>query len=180
MQCRFLTASGACHIQHPRPLYRWMSFWLGVLVLLFLAGGWLLSLSHTHLVRLDWTSGNCLIASHEKGFCRISVSTDDLSGLFSKPRLHAGAFRHWERTERTSDYAYSWDQVWTQVRVAHRLLILLFLVPWLAWLAWRWRRQKQAQVVTLESVQPSSSASPARGAKQSTGPPQSARGASVE
>lgn len=134
---------------HPRPFYRWKSFWFGVLVLLFLAGGWWLSLSHTHLMRLDWTVGNCVIATHEQGFFRINLSTDDLSGLFSKPRFHAGGFEHWERTEQSTAFSYSSDQVWTKASVAHWFLILLFLVPWSGWLARRWRKQKRAQAVTV-------------------------------
>jgi hypothetical protein len=128
----------------PRSIYRWKSFWFGVLVLAFLGWSWMQSMGeggyiaiNGHLderVRLDQSGG------------RIAVVWMRENPVFSLPevplakhspevdmRWFPRAFRYWSPIDG-----------WNAVAIAHWFLILLFLVPWSVWLAWRWRMLRKA------------------------------------
>ncbi len=122
-----------------RPIYRWKSFWFGVLVIAFLGWGWARSRQDLDGVFLN-AGPFAIIASQNTGIVDLIWSS-----LFTHPGpkglswFHEGAITfggplfpkavHWE----THD-----GQI--QLIVAHWFLILLFLLPWSGWLAWRWRR----------------------------------------
>ena len=49
----------------PRPLYRWKSFWFGVLIIVFLVWGWIRS--STHADYLSWKQGNLALGAGQLG-----------------------------------------------------------------------------------------------------------------
>lgn len=121
----------------PRPLYKWKSFWLGILVLVFLGWAWARSMNFND--RLDWGTGSRSYIlegrpghmvffwwpSSKKEFSRSSV---EIEGSLSFP---------------------AWLKIWAGrdgvpgFTVAHWFVILAFLIPWSAFLAWRWKRQRK-------------------------------------
>lgn len=126
----------------PRPLHKWKSFWLGILVLGFL--GWVWGRSN----------GKRDIISFEVGADRWNVIST--LGKISAQRFEVGARRSgvhfW--TESTEGWTVEVPAAFEHFVTEHRRgsltiwnvgywpLMLLFLIPWSAFLAWRWRRQR--------------------------------------
>lgn len=129
-----------------RPLHRWKSFWLGLLVIAFFGWAWIRGKSHDD-------SGSFFIPGHAVGLANFTG--------------HWGVFYHrwggdyggrWESLPRRSDsrlpipfHASAWSKPFTpkgsvehaHIFLAHWLLILLVLIPWTAFLFWRHRRMKR-------------------------------------
>ena len=137
---------------HPRPLHRWKSFWLGLLVLVFLVWAWTRS---TH--RMDsfsykgstysrtWAGSHGLGVLHvlwwqdpfeDKGLNLYSTSAPGHLKLeqpwFPKAVTLSGG------SQRGGD----------GINIAHWFLILLFLVPWTCFLFWRIRRMRRVAVAS--------------------------------
>lgn len=119
---------------NPRPIYRWKTFWFGVLVIAFLGWGWERSLRFHSFCLAGWIvlgqkSGEiCFVVPLHKD--RSPVEFVDVP--FEQDSLWlAPAFTH---------ESFKGDQ-W--LCVAHWVLTILFLIPWAAFLAWRWRRLKR-------------------------------------
>lgn len=126
----------------PRPLYRWKSFWFGILVLGFLGWAWVRSMGHLDCVL--WASGD---GTHEIDLLQHEGEVSVFRG--SNYVIHPRGF------EFSTD-EFSLDGAWfgrfveverrpngPTVSIAHWLLILLFVVPWSGWPAWRWRKIKR-------------------------------------
>jgi len=134
-----VTGRGLCDtpLMHPRPLYRWKSFWLGVLVLGFIGWAWWDSfqrelmayhVGNTHEVQLVRTEGASFVASG-----------DDFVGELPGFGVRYPAGIGMER----------WKGVWELYGVRHHripdaLVFFSFLGLWGGWLAWRWRRMRRA------------------------------------
>jgi hypothetical protein len=129
-----------------RPIYRWKSFRLGVLVLGLL--GWLLLWGRTHsdlAVRLGKETWYGIVSSDGYLYGYIEVSS---SGSF-----HARDFTFNSSTTRAEPRAsqpliviVSRANPPTSVNsvgVAPWLLVLGFALPWTSFLAWRWRRMRR-------------------------------------
>lgn len=134
----------------PRPLHRWKSFWFGMLVLAVLGCAWVRSMRQADgwtLVFQRWQ------VEFEQGDGRSSIQ------LSYQPMLVAD-YTLWHRKayDPSEPYAGSWfaDAYWWRTHwgsdpgewrgtfsQAHWLLILLFLIPWLAFLFWRIRKQRR-------------------------------------
>jgi hypothetical protein len=133
-------------IHHPRPIHRWKTLWLGLLVLIFLLWAWARSLQHRDSLNYGTPGGRFMIE------CRNSTGTASLRigtvmphycgtippGITYTTDTHGS--RRWFRDPgeitRLSSGPY-----WIQI--AHWLLLVLFLLPWLGLLAWRQRRMKR-------------------------------------
>ena len=128
----------------PRPLYKWKSFWLGILVLGFL--GWAWRDSGHHRSYAGWSRGpqdhEVFMAESRIGW----VGTRYVNG-------RTGDSISYYREEMKFGFEFPEALSWRidfhafiggvrEVKVAHWFLLLLFLVPWSAFLAWRWRRQR--------------------------------------
>lgn len=125
----------------PRPLHRWKSFWLGLLVLAFLGWGWVRSMNHTdgffwlprHFILEAWQS------TGQVGFA-VNHELPGPTSISNFRWLHeaAPAGEPWfPRAVVPENYPSEF-----QCSIAHWLLILLFLIAWIGFLLWRVRRLK--------------------------------------
>jgi len=126
-----------------RPLYRWKSFWLGVIALGFLA--WAALRSMTWYDGLSWQHSDAktlgaIYSSQISGGVRISWDNYDAFG--------EDGMSHWSEESGFLPFDDYGSRLFPaglvmeerSVQIAHWVLILLFLIPWAAFLAWRWRR----------------------------------------
>ncbi len=128
-----------------RPLYRWKSFWFGVLVIVFLGWAWVRSYSlqeglagelrPTQSVGVLQNLGSVRLIVRPTIGLRPGFFSDDVNGT---TRIFPAAF-YWEI------YYFEGIGSITVGEVAHWFLILLFLLPWSGWLAWRWRRMRRLE-----------------------------------
>jgi hypothetical protein len=134
----------------PRPLIKWKSFWLGILVLVFLGWAWVRSIGHADSVWAGVRSSEWLLTSfagrmtwlcHDEAFRGEARSIHGLG--FDSGR--GGDNEEWiqpafEKFQRDVPYGNGTLSFW---RVSHWFLILLFFLPWSAFRAWRYRRQRK-------------------------------------
>ena len=131
----------------PRPIHLWKSFWLGILVLIFLGWAWVRSMSHMDIAAWIYTSGTQGI------FVR---STDARLHWFATGPGHSisPTTPHFQVYTYGSGPAENWfprfitfepfeDKGGWTLYLAHWFIILLFLIPWTAFLIWRWQRMKR-------------------------------------
>jgi hypothetical protein len=127
-----------------RPLYRWKSFWLGVLVLGLLGWAWVRSMGHDEGVSFglgvdQWRIGSTLGKISAWRFSNFVAGQGIHSVYFSSEagggymREFPPAFEHFvfEGPPRA--------ELWI---VADWLILLAFLVAWVSFLAWKWWRQR--------------------------------------
>ena len=131
----------------PRPLHRSKALWLGILVLTFLAWAWRMSKATDAGFTL-YTPSGAIVANHSNG--RVSILHD--ASLKTTPtRLH------FECTNINFDpewFPPAFDTTDQHYRIAHWLIILLFLLTWSAFLAWRWQRIRQLSEATAPTEPP--------------------------
>jgi hypothetical protein len=131
----------------PRPLYRWKSFWLGILVFVFLGWGWVRSM--THLESLSWTGegvsfGVINVSAKAEFYCERSSALKSSGLSFLQNEVSDRSPEWFPPSLQRNSYFLKRSKVQVaEVWVAHWLLILLFLVPWLAFLFWRVRRHRK-------------------------------------
>lgn len=123
----------------PRPLHRWKSFWLGLLILFLLGCGWLRSMTHTDgflwLPKLFRFS-----AWQSTGQIGFAWDYSQPPGPFSMFRwIHEPISTTGEPWFPRAVVPEIYDRQF-QFSSAHWFLMLLFLIAWLAFLAWRVRR----------------------------------------
>ena len=122
---------------HPRPLYRWKSFWFGVLFFAFL--GW-----------ASWDSKQ-FVSGGSQGELNV-FRRDSRTILMVGPHfaIAAGFFRHPASTNFSLQDEIEWFvDIGTRVWVVHDdVLAFPLFISWLGWLAWRWRRQGSLQAFT--------------------------------
>lgn len=126
----------------PRPLHRWKSFWLGVLVLTFLGWGWVRSMVHNEWVMYGSSLGaRWLSVGQSDGTVEFGYG----GGIGAAPRFY---WQHlseswpsslWPWFPRVVHVWGDFDDRWGIV-VAPWFLIILFLIPWTVFLIWRIRR----------------------------------------
>jgi hypothetical protein len=126
-----------------RPLYRWKSFWFGVLVIGFLGWAWFRSTTMADYLLMDWPAGEFAQVHHTSG--RMKIYRSLKAPVFSSPE-----FKFMEDAAEVESLKlplgirYSpFSEGSSILSVTHWFVILLFLVPWSGWLVWRWRRMKR-------------------------------------
>ena len=127
----------------PRPLYKWKSFWLGLLVLGFLGWVWMRSTRRLDFLDVRLPPDKVYnIGSYGGVFIAVESDVPGVADIAFALRSHRSpdpAARRWALYSRsTTDY---------RVLVAFPLWlpILLILLPWSAYLIWRWRRLKRVE-----------------------------------
>ena len=156
-----------------RPIHRWPSFWLGVLVLIFLSWAWIRSITRDDLVRYRPGSDHSSFASPTTepwyilrsagGFAWWETRRDSF-GTATAPRFE----HHSETSARTVSFPAPYKRYsvtflargggspssFSSTAIAYWLIILLFTIAWTALLTWRWRRMKR---LIAESADPTHS-----------------------
>jgi hypothetical protein len=132
-----------------RPLYRWKSIWLGVLVIVFLGWAWMRSISHTE----GWEYFTALTGPGvlaQRSGTMVFVWNDPTAGgdpvRFSShemtpedgPLPPAFELDRWDMQPGRGETI--------RCTIAHWFLILLFLVPWTGWLIGRYRAMSRSQI----------------------------------
>ena len=131
-----------------RPLYRWKSFWFGILILLFLAWGWIRSMGSGDYIAIDGKLEELARLDQSGGYIAVVWESD--TPIFSLPEMPV-AWMFGRDHARWFPKAFKHDSPvdgWRSVAIAHWCLILLFLLTWGAWLAWRWRRLRCRPIST--------------------------------
>jgi hypothetical protein len=130
----------------PRPLYRWKSFWLGLMGLLFLVWAWLHSVRES--AGITWISSTrdraLLIAQSQA-----HVEIEYFSPPFDSGSLAPG-FGGWTDTNRfRADLfppaleSHNKSGNGAGIAIASWLIVVTYLTVVTGILAWRWRRIKQ-------------------------------------
>ena len=125
----------------PRPFHRWKSFWLGIVVLALLGGGWVRSMSYTN--GFFWFPGRFVFTAYQ------SAGQLGFAWDLSRPPIPVPMFE-WVH-EPISSAGEAWfpkpvvPEIYDrqfQFGIAHWFLMLLFLIAWAAFLSWRVRRSR--------------------------------------
>lgn len=129
----------------PRPLHRWKSFWLGLLVLIFLGWAWQRSIRHLDSFGIANSAGSVggLVYQRDStviltapGTMRILPGTRLFTILLPYPR-------NYPLIPPPLSVGRNASQPYHTIIIAHWLLVLLFFVPWVGFLLWRVRRMRR-------------------------------------
>ena len=140
---RGAASHGACLMMTPRPMHRWKSFWLGVIVVVFLGWAWVRSVQHRDAVTFYFpNAGHELTLASRAGAFRLAWNELPPSGV-TWP-----AFTTSSRPTTAQWFADAADifngSSVRGVGMSYWLGILLFLGLWLELLFWRVRRRRRA------------------------------------
>ena len=137
----------------PRPVVRWKSFWLGVLLLGFFGWASVRSFEGTDGISFVQRHGLSLFVEHRYGRVIAVCDRDYFRARGIKMRM-AGPGLSFTGSRLSGSgkprsipllpafRVVSGESV-TRLVVTYWFLVLLFLVPWLAFLFWRVRKQKK-------------------------------------
>ena len=130
----------------PRPLYRWKSFWLGLIVLGFLGWAWVRSM--TNLESLNWTGkevsvGVINVSAKAEFYCEKSSALKPSWFSFSQNDFVDRSPEWFPPALQRNSYFLKRSKVQvSEVWIAHWSFILLFSLLWSAWLFWHWKREQ--------------------------------------
>lgn len=123
-----------------RPLHKWKSFWLGVLVLIFLAWAWGRSIEH-------WDGFSFRVYGQTKSVSLAQWAGGACFKIREDPALAPGLHLHTFKIE--DEEGFFLERRWFSaegsgflVRVPHGFLMIFFAAVWIAWLC-RWRRRRR-------------------------------------
>ena len=130
-----------------RPLYRWKSFWFGVLVIAFL--GWAWARSMTFADSLSWTGdgvsvGVINLSAKAEFYCEKSSALKPSWFTYHRFKVVDRSPKWFRPSLQRSSYFLKRSKVQvSQVWIAHWLLMLIFALVWSAWLFLNWRREQK-------------------------------------
>jgi len=130
----------------PRPIHKWITFWLGLFVACFLAWAWRDSYRHhttLSIIRIDWFGGDWgaqATRAYGKTFLEIYPSwlRDHRIDLLRDPLPSAPDY---DTATYHPEMPFASSIIPDWKIIPDYLLFFSFLLLWSAWLAWRWRRQ---------------------------------------
>lgn len=133
----------------PRPLHHWKSFWLGLLVLIFLGWAWVRSMHHVDDIYYEpSTSSKTWGATSGLGAVLLTWEVHPFppNGLNfdSYPVKPSWPTNIWFPKAITLQERGTGGSQYKGIAIAHWFLILLFLVAWAGFLFWRVRRMRSA------------------------------------
>jgi hypothetical protein len=133
------------HRMTPRPLIKWKSFWLGILVLVFLGLAWMQSMN-----RMDSLSFGLGVDRWEVVCTMGKVSAVRWPQLVAGRGVHSVSYLSEQGGGFNREFPPAFESVVFDESLNVRAwmssiwcLILLFLVPWFGFLFWRVRKQKK-------------------------------------
>ena len=155
---------GFLHV-HPRPLHRWKTFWLCLLILAFLGWSWARSMRHSDSLRIQSPRINISVNS-DLGSLIIDYDKPDSTPrktppmpiFHTRPRTVVWLDGVAHPVEAASWFAPPYrllglvggDSTGKMLVLAYWFLILFFLLPSAALLAWRHHRMKRHTTRTIE------------------------------
>ena len=120
----------------PRPLYKWKSFWLGILVLGFLGWAWWDSFPHRFIAWIP-RNGQQVEFEREAGATHLAF----LTGLGNSEEA---SFHYESRDTDDRPYAKFLDTFGASYcRVPDALVFLSYVGVWSAWLFFHWKREQK-------------------------------------
>jgi hypothetical protein len=148
----------------PRPIHRWKTFWLGILVLIFLGWAWQDSRRHeTSFSAIREYSWAWLPVGISHADSRLTIRSTHQLGPREAVCTSRGKFHFFrQRTTPTEEpLTLNWKtypnfispeaNIGLQlIEIPHWFLILLCLISWLAFLTWRWLRMKRQAAGSAE------------------------------
>ena len=135
----------------PRPLYRWKSFWFGLLVIAFPGWAWVISMYQiSSFMYKSPGNSNASYAGNDSGTLDMGLWRDSpipegfhpFSELYTSQPSDRGWFPAAASLKKSAGHGMQ------RLLIAHWFLILLFLLPWTAFLFWRSRRMKRLQLLS--------------------------------
>lgn len=131
----------------PRPFHRWKSFWLGVLVLIFLGWAWVRSIDCRDVA--SWGEahgGRGILLSQRDSEVLITWNSSKIIAVVA-PGFSVSSVKLNPRSHTVLARAITWQESpeypLLTASIAHWFIILLFLLPWTTFLLWRHRRMKR-------------------------------------
>ena len=129
----------------PRPIYKWKTLWLGLLILASLTWAWSRSRSH-----IDYASASlgpstwCGILSAD-GYLGCRIATYPHGTVVSTARFDYGSITDSAKPWFPKPFHNAQDQGLRahSYGIAHWLITLLFLLTWSTLLLWRWKKSKR-------------------------------------
>ena len=136
----------------PRPVIRWKSFWLGILVLGFLGWAWVSTAEHFYLAQWN-DAGMLVLVRSSRGTIGVAKFTTPVgtallpSGGARRFSASHGATAtqdtRWPSAVDFKDPEISGHYNVTSLSMAYWFLILLFLAVWSSWLFFHWKREQK-------------------------------------
>lgn len=128
-----------------RPVWRWKSFWLGVLVLCFL--GWAWWEGYAWLTNVHWSDSDRWVgACHEKGVTMMySMDVSALGNTSSGWEWQRQSTASYPEGRSFRGYMEGLAEAGLPVvywRVRDAVVFSSCLALWVGWLVWRWRRAR--------------------------------------
>ncbi|MEK7951617.1 hypothetical protein [Luteolibacter soli] len=143
----------------PRPIHRWKSLWLGLIILLFLIWAWAKSRSHSDRICLFVQPGIIHFLRSRGGYLQWDCAYGHFSGPHPPLITFDSTSRPWNPGLLPAPLRYDEHPnrpYIIRVGIACWFITLLYLIPWLTFLAWRWQRHKPLLLdKSLSQIQPS-------------------------
>lgn len=128
-----------------RPMYQWKSFWLGVMLLLFLGWAWQQGMRANQWMRVS-TPGIAFGVNQYEGQAGVFVNLTKEKGKVSRgssSRKDAVLFPFLGQVS-LGKVNGAYHPMWHfRARFAHWFLMLAVAVGWAGWLAWKWKREQR-------------------------------------
>ena len=132
-----------------RPIYRWKSFWLGVLVLVFLGWGRMRSSVMTDVLTWGYNgNGDFIVLWHYGGQICFTKRNDPFYRSAEAPGISAESLKQSRAAWYGPDGMMLGLGEGIHWKCSIRIVMLIFFSVWCGWLAWRWRRMRGAGVVS--------------------------------
>jgi hypothetical protein len=123
----------------PRPIYRWKSFWLGGVVLVFLGWAWVRSMERSEDVTV-MKGSRIWIWSSQSASLTCTVTTLPMK-FPSKLGFDANVIVNDHHDYFPKAFSHRGEPGMEFYQIAYWFVMVFFLVPWLAFLFWRVRKQ---------------------------------------
>ena len=128
----------------PRPIHKWKTLWLGLLILAFLTWAWARGRSHEDLVSLR-PGTQTLYLGNSAGYLRcgstaLHTPSSHPAPTFDYYSIPSEGISRWFPPPITYKHVDDNFYIATVYSIAHWLITSLFFLGWASFLLWRTRR----------------------------------------